>query len=132
MNECILARFSPKLQQSQIIKGTEAETGLGGFRKFLVNCGVLGAIIWLLRSPEQGLVKSVEGRGGNMATQSVPASCEGAPPALVGAARSLILSPLLPVWPPYPTTHPTLPHHRPQPKTLQDELDEISGEKTRK
>ena len=77
----------------------------------------MGAIIWLLRSPEQGLVKSVEGRGGNMATQPVPASREGAPTALVGAARSLILSPLLPVLPPHPTPHPEL-SPRPQPKTL--------------
>ena len=55
-----------------------------------------------------------------MATQPVPASREGAPTALVGAARSLILSPLLPVLPPHPTPHPELSPH-PQPKTLQAE-----------
>lgn len=109
MNECILARFFPKLQQSQIIKGTEAETGLGGFRKFLVNRGVLGAIIWLLRSPEQGLVKSMEGRGRSMATQPVLASCEGGFHTLLGAARLVILSPflsVLPLHPPHPRLSP--------------------------
>ena len=120
MNECILARFFPKLQQSQIIKGTEAETGLGGFRKFLVNRGVLGAIIWLLRSPEQGLMKSMEGRGRSMATQPVLASCEGgsqSPPRGCTLGYPLSFpSCLASTHPPHPRLSPW-----PQPKTLQAE-----------
>lgn len=62
MNECILARFFPKLQQSQITKGTEAETGLGGSREVSGELRSAGSNYLLLRSPEQGLLKSVEGR----------------------------------------------------------------------
>lgn len=126
MNECILARFFPKLQQSQITKGTEAETGLGGFRKFLVNCGVLGAIIWLLRSPEQGLLKSVEGKGESTATQSVPASCEGgthSPPR--GCTLGYPLS-LLTVLPPHcrSPNSPPAPSPRPsRPRALSLQLN---------
>ena len=116
MNECILARFFPKPQQSQIIKETEAETGLGGFRKFLVNRGVLGAIIWLLRSPEQGLRKSMEGRGRSMATQPVLASCEGgshSPPRGCTLGYPLSFPSCLASTPPPPPTLPLAPAQDP-------------------